>query len=172
MPASQSLPNVTAAVRELTNLAVSQRVTLRSSQPQTIKQGFCCVVCTSKYAKGINYSPFWNNLIVCASDFQKHAYWHKFYSSCFFRFYWGTSLFPVMPSYCWLQDVLSSGWRPLCIVQNAEETLLAMIFLTLMVFQMLVLKCANTYCNYFYSTCLYHLEFGEHSVSTTLVRPI
>lgn len=43
--ASQSLPDVTAAIRELTNLAATQRVILTPSQLQTIKQGFCCVVC-------------------------------------------------------------------------------------------------------------------------------
>ncbi|XP_051276876.1 uncharacterized protein LOC127375083 [Dicentrarchus labrax] len=43
--ASQSLPDVTAAIRELTNVATSQRVILSPSQLQTIKHGFCCVVC-------------------------------------------------------------------------------------------------------------------------------
>lgn len=43
--ASQSLPDITAAVKELTNLAATQRVILTPSQLQTIKQGFCCVVC-------------------------------------------------------------------------------------------------------------------------------
>ena len=48
--ASQSLSDVTAAIRELTNLTATQRVTLSRSQLQIIKQGFCCVVCLSKYA--------------------------------------------------------------------------------------------------------------------------
>ena len=51
--ASQSLPDVTSAIRELTSLA--KGVTLTQSQLQTIKQGFCCVVCLSKYAMDIFY---------------------------------------------------------------------------------------------------------------------
>lgn len=47
--ASQSLPDVTAAIKELTNLAATQRVILTPSQLQTIKQGFCCVICMSRY---------------------------------------------------------------------------------------------------------------------------
>ncbi|XP_026098658.1 E3 ubiquitin-protein ligase UHRF2-like isoform X2 [Carassius auratus] len=43
--ASQTLPDITAAIRELTNLAATQRVILTPSQLQTIKQGFCCVIC-------------------------------------------------------------------------------------------------------------------------------
>ncbi|XP_078022892.1 uncharacterized protein LOC144462609 [Epinephelus lanceolatus] len=49
--AAQSLPDVTAAIRELTSLATTQKVILTPSQLQAIKQGFCCVVCMSKYAK-------------------------------------------------------------------------------------------------------------------------
>lgn len=47
--ASQTLPDITAAIRELTNLAATQRVILTPSQLQTIKQGFCCVICMSEY---------------------------------------------------------------------------------------------------------------------------
>ncbi|KAL7400249.1 hypothetical protein ABVT39_009212 [Epinephelus coioides] len=43
--AAQSLPDVTAAIRELTSLATTQKVILTPSQLQAIKQGFCCVVC-------------------------------------------------------------------------------------------------------------------------------
>ncbi|XP_028656977.2 uncharacterized protein LOC114651192 isoform X1 [Erpetoichthys calabaricus] len=43
--ASQSLPAVTAAIRELTDLAVTQRVILTAPKLQTIKEGFSCVVC-------------------------------------------------------------------------------------------------------------------------------
>ncbi|XP_034736349.1 uncharacterized protein LOC117949883 [Etheostoma cragini] len=43
--ASQNLPDITATIRELTNLAATQRVILNQTQLQTIKQGFCCVVC-------------------------------------------------------------------------------------------------------------------------------
>ncbi|XP_028283980.1 uncharacterized protein LOC114450189 [Parambassis ranga] len=43
--AAQSLPDVTVAIRELTNLATSQKVILTPSQLLVIKQGFCCVVC-------------------------------------------------------------------------------------------------------------------------------
>ncbi|CAK6977212.1 E3 ubiquitin-protein ligase UHRF2-like isoform X2 [Scomber scombrus] len=48
--ASLSRPDVTAAIRELINVTATQRVTLTHSQLQTIKQGFSCVVCLSKYA--------------------------------------------------------------------------------------------------------------------------
>lgn len=48
---SQSLPDVTAAIRELTDLAASQKVIVSAQQLQTIRQGFCCVVCKSKYAE-------------------------------------------------------------------------------------------------------------------------
>ncbi|XP_042284546.1 E3 ubiquitin-protein ligase CHFR-like [Thunnus maccoyii] len=43
--ASQSLPDVAAAITELISLAATQRVILTPSQLHTIKQGFCCVVC-------------------------------------------------------------------------------------------------------------------------------
>ncbi|XP_035981082.1 uncharacterized protein LOC105935689 isoform X2 [Fundulus heteroclitus] len=43
--ASQNLPDVTASIRELTNLAATQKVILTPSQLHTIKQGFCCVIC-------------------------------------------------------------------------------------------------------------------------------
>ncbi|XP_051784488.1 uncharacterized protein LOC127527993 [Erpetoichthys calabaricus] len=43
--ASQSLPAVTAAIREFTDLAVTQRVILTAPKLQTIKEGFSCVVC-------------------------------------------------------------------------------------------------------------------------------
>lgn len=48
---SQNLPDVTAAIRELTDLAATQKVILSPHQLQTIKQGFSCVVCKSKYAQ-------------------------------------------------------------------------------------------------------------------------
>nr|XP_024661071.1 uncharacterized protein LOC112436095 [Maylandia zebra] len=41
--ASQSLPAVTAAIKELTDLAVAQKVT--TPKLQTLKEGFSCVVC-------------------------------------------------------------------------------------------------------------------------------
>ncbi|XP_051787439.1 uncharacterized protein LOC114657635 isoform X2 [Erpetoichthys calabaricus] len=47
--ASQSLPAVTAAIRELTDLAVTQRVILTAPKLQTIKEGFSCVVCMSMF---------------------------------------------------------------------------------------------------------------------------
>ncbi|KAF5904234.1 E3 ubiquitin-protein ligase UHRF2-like isoform X1, partial [Clarias magur] len=43
--ASQNLPAVTAAIKELTDLAVTQRVYLTAPKLQTIKEGFSCVVC-------------------------------------------------------------------------------------------------------------------------------
>ncbi|XP_037547145.1 ras-related C3 botulinum toxin substrate 1-like [Nematolebias whitei] len=48
---SQNLPDVTAAIRELTDLAAAQKVILSPPQLQTIKQGLSCFVCKSKYAK-------------------------------------------------------------------------------------------------------------------------
>ncbi|KAK3551115.1 hypothetical protein QTP70_014019 [Hemibagrus guttatus] len=51
--ASQNLPAVTAAIKELTDLAVTQRVLLNAPKLQTIKEGFSCVVCRSAYKTGI-----------------------------------------------------------------------------------------------------------------------
>ncbi|KAF0031965.1 hypothetical protein F2P81_016520 [Scophthalmus maximus] len=62
--ASQTLPDVTTAIRELTNLAATQRVILTPSQLQTIKQGFCCVVCM-KFIEEPVFTQFCQSLIGC-----------------------------------------------------------------------------------------------------------
>lgn len=57
---SQNLPDVTAAIRQLTDLAATQKVILSAPQLQTIKQGLSCAVCKSKYAKVL-----YRNWITC-----------------------------------------------------------------------------------------------------------
>lgn len=47
--ASQNLPAVTAAIKELTDLAVIQGVLLTAPKLQAIKEGFSCVVCRRMY---------------------------------------------------------------------------------------------------------------------------
>lgn len=51
--ASQNLPAVTVAIKELTDLAATQRVLLTAPKLQTIKERFSCVVCRSMYKTGI-----------------------------------------------------------------------------------------------------------------------
>lgn len=58
--ASQSLPDVTSAIRELTDLAAVKRLTLTQSQLPAIKHGFSCAFCLSKYPMDLFY-------MVCAT---------------------------------------------------------------------------------------------------------
>ncbi|XP_017273892.1 ras-related C3 botulinum toxin substrate 1 isoform X2 [Kryptolebias marmoratus] len=60
---SQRLPDVTAAIRELTDVA-AQKVTISPSQLQTIKQAFCCAVC-KKFIKEPMFSLCCQSFVGC-----------------------------------------------------------------------------------------------------------
>ncbi|CAL8342203.1 unnamed protein product [Arctogadus glacialis] len=62
--ASQSLPDVTLAIRELTSLAAVQRLTLTHSQLQAIKHGFSCAFCLKLMTEPL-YTQCCQNLIGC-----------------------------------------------------------------------------------------------------------
>ncbi|XP_013883193.1 rho-related protein racD [Austrofundulus limnaeus] len=75
---SQRLPDVTAAIRELSDLAASQRVTVSPPQLQTIRQGFCCVVC-KKFIKQPMFALCCQSIIGCKTCLER---WHETSAHC------------------------------------------------------------------------------------------
>ncbi|XP_062401071.1 uncharacterized protein LOC134092282 [Sardina pilchardus] len=76
--ASQSLPDVTSAFRELTDLAAVKRLTLTQSQLQAIKHGFSCAICLKLMTEPI-FTQCCQTLIGCKTCVEE---WHRNSDTC------------------------------------------------------------------------------------------